>query len=74
VIDEGVKAGLDFRVTKDLGIVLCVVLPGSIVDDLQRCLQAMEADRPQNLKSFGLGGITFDAVIETLRAIYELSS
>ncbi len=50
-----------------------MVLSGSIRDDLQRFLQAVEADPPQSLKPFGLREITADEVIDTLRAIYKLS-
>ena len=51
-----------------------VVLPGSIKDDLQRFIQAVEADPPKSLKPFGLGATKADEVIKTLRAIYELST
>lgn len=51
-----------------------VVLPGSIGNDLQIFFQAVEADPPQSLKPFGLGGITADEVIGTLRTIYGLSN
>lgn len=51
-----------------------VVLPGSIGHDLQRYFQAVEAEPPQSLKPFGLGRITVDEVIGTLRAIYGLSN
>ena len=49
-----------------------VVLPDKIGDDLQGFLRAVEADPPQNLKSFGLGGTKAEEVIGTLRAIYTL--
>jgi hypothetical protein len=51
-----------------------VVLPGSIGGDLQRFLQSVEADPPQSLKPFGLGGAKANEVIGTLRAIYGLSN
>jgi hypothetical protein len=51
-----------------------VVLPGSIGGDLQRFLQSVEADPPQSLKPFGLGGTKANEVIGTLRAIYGLSN
>ncbi|MFC1859587.1 hypothetical protein ACFL9U_16390, partial [Thermodesulfobacteriota bacterium] len=51
-----------------------MVLPGKIGDDLQRFLQALEADPPQNLKPFGLGNTKVGEVIETLRTIYKLNS
>jgi hypothetical protein len=51
-----------------------VVLPGSIKDDLQRFIQAVEADPPKSLKPFGLGATKADEVIKTLRSIYELST
>jgi hypothetical protein len=50
-----------------------VVLPSSIGDDLQRFLKAAEADPPQSLKSFGLGGTKAEEVTGTLRVIYGLS-
>ena len=52
------EAGLDFRVTKDLDIVLCV--------------EAVTTDPPQTLKPFGLGGTKFDEIVEMLLTIYEL--
>lgn len=51
-----------------------MVLPGSIGDDLQNFFIAMEVDPPQSLKPFGLGDTKAAEVIETFRAIYELSS
>jgi len=51
-----------------------MVLPASIGNDLQRFLQVVEADPPQSLKPFGLGGTKVDEVIGTLRAIYGLSN
>jgi len=50
-----------------------VVLPDSIGTDLQKFLEAVEADPPQSLKPFGLGNSKADKVIGTLRAIYGLS-
>jgi hypothetical protein len=51
-----------------------VVLPDVIRNDMQRFLQAVVADPPQNLKPFGLGDTKFNEIIDMLRAIYELST
>ena len=63
-----------FRLFQIIAADTRVVLPDSIRGDLQRFLQAVEADPPQSLKPFGLGNATADEVIQTLRDIYELSS
>jgi len=48
------------------------VLPGSIGEDLKKFIQAVEADPPQSLKPFGLGGTSVEQVVATLRTIYGL--
>ena len=63
-----------FRLFQIISPDVRTALPDSIGDDLQRFLQAVEADPPQSLKPFGLGKTTADEVIGTLRAIYGLGS
>ncbi len=81
--DEGEKVGEKdikkhkndvFRLFQVIAPDTRMVLPASIGNDLQRFLQAVEADPPQSLKPFGLGGTKVDEVIGTLRAIYSLSN
>ena len=62
-----------FRLFQVIAPDTLMVLPDSVGDDLQRFLEAVEADPPQSLKTFGLVGITANEVIDTLRAIYKLS-
>lgn len=63
-----------FRLFQIIAPDIRMVLPGSMKDDLQRFLQAVEAEPPQSLKPFGLGDINAIAVINTFRAIYKLNT
>ncbi len=49
-----------------------VALPEVIKGDMQRFMEAVSADPPQNLKQLGLGNTKFDEIAELLRTIYEL--
>lgn len=50
-----------------------VELPSTIGDDLNRFLEAVEANPPDTLKPFGLGRMSVADVFEKLRSIYRLS-
>jgi len=63
-----------FRLFQIIAPDIRMVLPDSMKDDLQRFLQAVEAEIPQSLKPFGLGDINAIEIINTFRAIYKLNT
>ncbi|MCF8130727.1 MAG: hypothetical protein K9N10_19615 [Deltaproteobacteria bacterium] len=62
-----------FRLFQIISQDMRMALPKPIAHDLSRFLASVETDPPQSLKPFGLGNIQVSEVIDTLRAIYELS-
>lgn len=63
-----------FRLFQAIAPDMRIVISNTIKDDLERFLQAVEADPPISLKPFGLGAIKAVEVIKTLRAIYVSGS